>query len=263
MFFHLLPLLFGFTAPVLAQTQAQIQACGNSVQIVGFDLNPTYSTTDTTGYSVTYSYSPSACTNPQVPVNSIYLTDLDAGLLYNCPIVQFSSSGSLTSTCSKTKGQLAQAAEDGDPDWGITIRFGVKPTLYNIENDFTVNPVDGPTPSGSSRRRRALEHNLKNGLPRAAPSPLLARQMCSAGHSHCRAYSRGGFECVNTASDVTACGACPMSAEAVDCTSIDGVNEVQCRSSKCLVLSCDRYHTVSSDGRSCVPNGKARRSAYL
>lgn len=87
-----------------ALTQSQIQACANSVDIENFDTDPTYSTTDTSGYSVTYSYSSTLCyTNGQVPVISIYLEDLDASTTYSCPLSQFGSSGVLSSTCSTTK----------------------------------------------------------------------------------------------------------------------------------------------------------------
>lgn len=247
-----------------ALTQSQIQACANSVDIENFDTEPTYSTTDTSGYSVSYTYSSTLCyTNGQVPVISIYLEDLDSSTTYSCPVSQFGTSGVLSSTCSTTKGTIATAAENGDPDWGIFLRLGAKPTFYTIENDFTVDYVDGSTASGGSRkRRRALQDALERGLPVPKPSLLEVKRRCPGGFSFCRAESAAGFECVDTMSDVSACGACPFSPETQDCTSISGSNEVECQLGQCVVLSCDKYHELSQDGRSCEPNGKQKRSIY-
>lgn len=70
-----------------AQTQKQIEACANSIKTVSYETYPTYSTSDTTPYSITYSYNVTACTATGVPVNKIYLADTDAGYQYPCTLL--------------------------------------------------------------------------------------------------------------------------------------------------------------------------------
>lgn len=67
-----------------AQTQAQIQDCANSLKTVNCETYSTYSTSDTTLYSISYSYNTTLCTDPLIPVNRLYLTDQDANLQYSC-----------------------------------------------------------------------------------------------------------------------------------------------------------------------------------
>lgn len=90
----------------LAQTQAQIQACVNSLTLTSYESPVTYSTADTTDYyTATYSYNPTLCSSSggtQIPVTKIYLTNQDAGTSTNCALVQFDSSGVLTSKCTQT-----------------------------------------------------------------------------------------------------------------------------------------------------------------
>ncbi|WWC69810.1 uncharacterized protein I206_103753 [Kwoniella pini CBS 10737] len=113
----LLGLLSLVTGVAQAQTQAQIQACANSLALTSYEANPTWSTQDSTHYfNATYSYNPALCTSPrQVPVTRIYLADL-SGPTYNCPKPPFDSSGVLYTQCTQTLGSIAQAAKDGDPD---------------------------------------------------------------------------------------------------------------------------------------------------
>lgn len=67
-----------------AQTQAQIQACANTIKTVNYETYPTYSTADTSLYNITYSYDASLCTNPSTPVNRILLVDQDSGIQTRC-----------------------------------------------------------------------------------------------------------------------------------------------------------------------------------
>ena len=97
-------LLLAFTAialPAYAQTQAQIQACGNSIVMTSYPESGTYTydTSDTAFFSATYTYSVEACTNNNVPLNRLFLTDYYEGSLYQCSLSRFDQTGMLTSTC--------------------------------------------------------------------------------------------------------------------------------------------------------------------
>lgn len=131
----------------------------------------------------------------------------------------------------------------------------MSPTYYFVDNDFFVTAVSSPTAStAAARRRRQLEARGES----AAFSP----RTCPTGFNLCRTKILGQYECVDTSKDVEACGACPFDEASQDCTAIEGANAVQCRAGRCVVNSCDAYHTVSSDGTSCVANGKKRRSLF-
>lgn len=138
----------------------------------------------------------------------------------------------------------------------ITIRVGVTPTYYGIENEFNPTVVSSPTAStAAARRRRALQ-------ARGETLSVSSARTCPTGFNLCRTKILGQYECVDTSKDVEACGACPFDEASQDCTAIEGANTVQCRAGRCVVNSCDAYHTVSSDDTSCVANGKKRRSLF-
>jgi hypothetical protein len=95
--------LFTLDLSVAAPTGAQIQACGNSVSLQGWQYEVTYSTTNTTLQTLVYDYDPAACyTTAVIPVKSIVLTNTDTGDNYNCVLKQFDGSGLLTTTCPYT-----------------------------------------------------------------------------------------------------------------------------------------------------------------
>lgn len=61
---------------------------------------------------------------------------------------------------------------------------------------------------------------------------------CSAGAELCPVPSFKGFECVDTSANLEACGACPFQPGSVDCTTLPGVQTVQCVAGQCQVESC-------------------------
>lgn len=81
-----------------------------------------------------------------------------------------------------------------------------------------------------------------SGIPNAQNIP--ARQlpetvpMCAAGEELCPLPSAKGFECLDTSSNLEACGACPFQPGSDDCTAIPGVQAVQCVAGRCQVESC-------------------------
>jgi hypothetical protein len=63
--------------------------------------------------------------------------------------------------------------------------------------------------------------------------------VCDAGAELCPMPLKG-FECLNTSSDLEACGGCPFQQGSVDCTSLPGVDHVECIGGECKVNSCAR-----------------------
>lgn len=99
-----------------AQTQATIQACGNSIVLATYEDTVTYSTGDTGAYfNATYTYSPTYCNG--IPITRIVLTDLTSGGTFSCTApAKFGTSGSLYTQCAESLGAMATAARDGDTE---------------------------------------------------------------------------------------------------------------------------------------------------
>ncbi|KAK0208200.1 protein priA [Desarmillaria ectypa] len=62
----------------------------------------------------------------------------------------------------------------------------------------------------------------------------------------------GDYECIDTSSDLEACGGCPSLGQGEDCTAISGAWNVACENRRCQVYTCVPGYTRSSDGKSCV-----------
>ncbi|GAA5939869.1 uncharacterized protein JCM15063_004330 [Sporobolomyces koalae] len=90
-------------------------------------------------------------------------------------------------------------------------------------------------PSGRARERRNVAK----------------RNVCPASHEACSV--EGGFECVDTTSNIEQCGAC-AGAGGVDCTQIEGAGSVACVAGTCEIWSCAEGFTWSADNESCVAN---------
>lgn len=90
---------------------------------------------------------------------------------------------------------------------------------------------------------------------------------CPDGLQSCP-LPHGGYECVNTATDLEACGGCPSYAGVYgnatgpgrDCSALDGVDDVSCIQGSCVVKSCDRDHTLLNG--ECHYTPRERRSFY-
>ncbi|RSH85030.1 uncharacterized protein EHS24_006617 [Apiotrichum porosum] len=63
--------------------------------------------------------------------------------------------------------------------------------------------------------------------------------VCAIGESTCQVPNYG-YACVDTASNLESCGACPFSPASVDCTTIHGVDAVSCHNGKCVAESCTK-----------------------
>ncbi|WVR04893.1 hypothetical protein IAU60_001905 [Kwoniella sp. DSM 27419] len=98
-----------------AQTQSQIQSCANTIQLQNYVPTVSWSTDDALHYfNATFFYNPTLCLTPaRVPVNRIYLLDINGGLSYNCPKPPFDTVGWLHTQCTQTLGSIATAAKGG------------------------------------------------------------------------------------------------------------------------------------------------------
>lgn len=76
---------------------------------------------------------------------------------------------------------------------------------------------------------------------------------CAVGATVCPTTT-GGWECLNTASNLEACGGCPGTEGSVDCSALPGVADVACRASQCVASRCNRGFTLKAGV--CVPSPK-------
>lgn len=66
------------------------------------------------------------------------------------------------------------------------------------------------------------------------------------------AKSAGGYECIDTSSDLESCGGCASLGTGSDCTRIAHSADVGCSSGKCVLLSCSKGYTPALDAGSCI-----------
>ena len=59
------------------------------------------------------------------------------------------------------------------------------------------------------------------------------------------------FECIDTRSTLDSCGGCSSEGTGVDCSQIEGADEVSCDGGRCVVRSCERGWAVAEDGSTC------------
>ncbi|WVR04894.1 hypothetical protein IAU60_001906 [Kwoniella sp. DSM 27419] len=176
----------------LAQTQQQIQNCGTSIILTTYEASPSWSTDDTTHFfNTTFTFDSVACTQPSsIPITRLVLSNLNEGTSYACPKPSiFSTSGGLHTQCSQSLGTIATAAKNGDDQWALILSFGVRPTLYTIENDFTVEYTDPAPPAGPSAQRRKKRELREDAI------------YCEKGWSYCP-ISKHSYECFDSANNL-------------------------------------------------------------
>lgn len=88
-----------------AQTQAQIQACANSIEMTSYQDPVEYQLDDTAQYTATFSYTSSRCYLPSTPIPVTVPALLNSGteVSVKCTAVTFDSTGTFTTTCSRTQ----------------------------------------------------------------------------------------------------------------------------------------------------------------
>jgi len=101
-------------------------------------------------------------------------------------------------------------------------------------------------PSGTPKKKRDAKYIAK-------------RALCATHETACGVYggSARSFDCVDTRSDLESCGGCavpllPTQTVGRDCSAIQGVSDVSCVYSKCVVHSCRPGFHPSKGLESCI-----------
>jgi hypothetical protein len=79
------------------------------------------------------------------------------------------------------------------------------------------------------------------------------------------AHSLGGYECIDTGSDLQSCGGCASLGTGYDCTRIAHSAEVGCSNGKCVLFGCRKGYVPALDAETCVKVEEThkQRSAHL
>ncbi|GHJ88698.1 hypothetical protein NliqN6_5100 [Naganishia liquefaciens] len=124
----------------------------------------------------------------------------------------------------------------------------VEPELEFGESISSHVPAEKPKTEKPSRRGLQAKNKF-------CTSGLTACEM--SGISLQDGRSPKSLACIDTQSDIEACGGCPFAGSASvqgdDCTEMQGVDEVICNRGRCEALSCMRGFTLS--GTECIETG--------
>ncbi|EJU06065.1 hypothetical protein DACRYDRAFT_19383 [Dacryopinax primogenitus] len=138
----------------------------------------------------------------------------------------------------------------------------------SFPRDEAVKPRWSPLPRDATPlKNRGLwpsHRSLERALDLSKRDLILADSRCPMQHTACgvvSAWTRQGWECIDTQMDLESCGGCvtPLMGEiatGIDCTSLEGVEDVACVSGFCTVYSCRDGFTVAADGQTCVVTAK-------
>jgi hypothetical protein len=155
------------------------------------------------------------------------------------------------------------------PDHAIPACQPNNPCFFTCSNGFTAAPPNacvcvspnvvcdgtcGYFPSCSSgHARRAV----------SGPDVRARDSNCQGGSTACPVPGRGrsAWECIDTMSDLESCGGCifpgVIGPTGVDCTSIEGVADVDCHKGQCVVHRCMPGYAVDDYGSQCVSNDRS------
>lgn len=107
----------------------------------------------------------------------------------------------------------------------MQIDAAMYPYQYWYNSPFTITGTT--VTAAATRKKRDLE---SRGVYGAAPRV----PVCRAGQEVCSRIGGWGWTCVDTANDLIACGGCPGSKQAVDCTEVPGAGDVECIRGQCI-----------------------------
>lgn len=145
--------------------------------------------------------------------------------------------------------ELRLICRDDDAVQRVLVRVRCVHWLLRRVGSLTLTPPPENAPSAAARRR-GLERALVPSCPgkkvcrtrRGSHKNLFHNQLDKAG-------DYDAYECVDVQRDLEACGGCP-GVDGVDCTSLEGVNDVACVRGECEVRSCERGYRL--EGGECV-----------
>jgi len=115
----------------------------------------------------------------------------------------------------------------------------------------------------------ALLTALINGGPPCSAGPsarikrdtyILSDNICPAAMTLCgvqSGWSKTAWECIDTERDLESCGGCSVgilgtTPSGIDCTAVDGAEDVACVHGKCKVHTCAAGYEVSDCGSMCI-----------
>ncbi|WOO80217.1 Protein priA [Vanrija pseudolonga] len=146
------------------------------------------------------------------------------------------------------------ASTDGNVQWGRARACAGSLLALLTGNPITLNECMSPS-RPAPRRQRVCEAGLEGcgalcidptvtscelEADMLVPAPKRGRKSgldaCPRGHKVCTLRTLD-IGCVDTSSDVGACGGCPE-VDGVDCTGIEGVLDTECAAGQCRALSC-------------------------
>ena len=104
-----------------------------------------------------------------------------------------------------------------------------------------------------------LSDDCKCNLPTAKPKHHRSlsqqkRGVCPLELSACAvdpSAKRPLFECIDTTSTLDSCGGCSSEGTGVDCSQIEGADDVLCEGGRCVVRQCEKGWDVNGDGSAC------------
>jgi hypothetical protein len=123
------------------------------------------------------------------------------------------------------------------------------PKGYTWRNNACQAPSGVPT---APKRRRAL--NNQRTLTASEKTRLrIDDKLCPKNLSACPidGSASGGYECLDSFTDINSCGGCATMGEGQDCTAIKGAKWMGCEQGSCVVYSC-RPGFKLVDGKTCV-----------
>ncbi|GAA5981587.1 hypothetical protein JCM11641_004106 [Rhodosporidiobolus odoratus] len=124
-------------------------------------------------------------------------------------------------------------------DCSTDVDYGCATGLTCDQSTFTCVTA-AAQPSARARSRRSAMMQLNYGR---------RHSVCPRPQSAC-AVVGGGFECVDTSSDLEQCGACANQG-GVDCTALEGVESTGCIAGICEIWACAEGFGLDASSQSC------------
>lgn len=100
-----------------------------------------------------------------------------------------------------------------------------------------------PTPSSGARRKRLERGTIAPRCPHLRKACKVAKRTHTnvlfgvQSREELNGEEGTTWECINVLSDLESCGGC-LGEDGIDCTAIEGVDDVSCHRGKCVVHTC-------------------------
>ncbi|MBW0462485.1 hypothetical protein O181_002200 [Austropuccinia psidii MF-1] len=104
-----------------------------------------------------------------------------------------------------------------------------------------LQPSQAPSANRSGHKKRSLIPQIplmKKKAPEKFQRSKIDEQNCPSGEIACPMSTAGGLECLDPMVTLTSCGGCSSTGKGVDCTTIQGADEVGCNEGRCHIITC-------------------------